>query len=591
MPIPKLSETIIKNNSSERSLNRAEDYYLGGNVTNAVLRDNMVQATVYGSQSQAYSVSLPFDRAGLTSGVFCTCPYDGDGWCKHIIATLFLCLREPERIEHGEKLEDLLSRLNDAQIYELVEHLVNREPSLISAIELYVNSNAVSAPTNQLTKIHRRSAIDPAPFRRQVRDIFREAENYSEYEYDEEDPITEEILELIQQAQEFSEHGDGKNALVILEAITAGCVEDWDDVEEYVYDGSRITNALDEAWTEDILTAELTAEEEIDFQVMLEGWNDEWDCDFSMSLEALRQGWDYPPLQQILEGNLTGSGIWDVDAPDYAHDLTLTRLQILDRQNRDKEYLYLAKAEGCIQQYLTMLARLGRIEEAVKAAETEMTSVEEAFALVQILQEDGYSEEALKICQVGLDLPGNSTYKLAVSMSELADELGEKEIALNAKIRIFEIEPSLTDYLLIQKLSGDSWLTLKSDLLANFTSEEDDIDTEAKVDIFLHEGLIEEAIAIVDTSYESELVHRVMTAAISHSPDWVIVNACERAESILNAMKSAQYDSAIKWLEKARAAYIEAGRNAEWSAYRAELMEVHGRKRKFMGLFKNSYLN
>ncbi|PSB25706.1 hypothetical protein C7B69_12310 [filamentous cyanobacterium Phorm 46] len=591
MPIPKLSETIIKNNSSERSLNRAEDYYLGGNVTNAVLRGNMVQATVYGSQYEPYSVSLPFNPAGLTSGVFCTCPYDGDGWCKHIIATLFLCLREPESIEQGETLEDLLSRLNDAEIYELVEHLVNREPSLISAIELYVNSNAVSAPTNQLTKIHRQSAIDPAPFRRQVRDIFREAEDYSEYEYDEEDPITEEILELIQQAEEFSEHGDGKNSLVILEAITAGCVDDWDDVEEYVYDGSRITNALDEAWTEAILTAELTAEEEIDFQVLLEGWNDEWDCDFSMSLEALRQGWDYPPLQQILEGNLTGSGIWDVDAPDYARDLTLTRLQILDRQNRDKEYLYLAQAEGCIQQYLTMLARLGRIEESVKAAETEMTSVEEAFALVQILQEDGYSEEALKICQAGLNLPGNSTYKLAVCMSELADELGENEIALNAKIRIFEIEPSLTDYLLIQKLSGDSWSTLKSDLLANFTSEEDDIDTEAKVDIFLHEGLIEEAIAIVDTSYESELVHRVMTAAISHSPDWVIVNACERAESILNQMKSAEYDSAIKWLEKARAAYLQAGRNVEWSAYRDRLMELHSRKRKFMGLFKSSYLN
>ncbi|MEG4228123.1 hypothetical protein QUA35_18205 [Microcoleus sp. N9_B2] len=243
MPIPKLSETIIKNKSSERSLNRAEDYYLGGNVTNAVLRGNMVQATVYGSQSQAYSVSLPFNPAGLTSGVLCTCPYDGDGWCKHIIATLFLCLREPEKIEQGERLEDLLSRLNDAQIYELVEHLVDNEPSLISAIKLYVNSNAVSAPTSQLTKIHRQSAIDPAPFRRQVRDIFRQAENYSEYEYgyDEEDPITEEILELIQQAQEFSEQGDGKNALVILEAITAGCVDDWDDVEEYGFESYEIT--------------------------------------------------------------------------------------------------------------------------------------------------------------------------------------------------------------------------------------------------------------------------------------------------------------------------------------------------------------
>ncbi|MGB3266898.1 MAG: SWIM zinc finger domain-containing protein [Microcoleus sp.] len=593
MPIPKLSETIVKNNSSERSLNRAEDYYLGGTVTNAVLRGNMVQATVYGSQSQAYSVSLPFNPAGLTSGVLCTCPYDGDGWCKHIIATLFLCLREPEKIEHGERLEELLSRLNDAQIYELVEHLADNEPSLINAIELYVNSNAVSAPTSQLTKIHRQSAIDPAPFRRQVRDIFRQAETYSEYEYgyDEEDPITEEILELIQQAQEFSEQGDGKNALVILEAITTGCVEDWNEAAEYGIESYGINSPLDEAWTEAILTAELTGEEQIDLQVMLEGWNDEWDCDFSMSLEALRQGWDYPPLQQILEGNLTGQGLWDVDAPDCARDLTLTRLQILDRQNRDKEYLYLAKAEGCIQQYLTMLARLGRIEEAVKAAGTEMTSVEEAFALVQILQEDGYSEEALKICQAGLNLPGNSTYKLAICMSELADELGEKEAAFNAKMKVFEIQPSLKDYLSLQELSEDNCSTLKADLLAIVRTIQNYNSTEAKVDIFLHEKMIEEAIALVETSYSSELVHRVMMAAIPHRPDWVIANACRRAESILNAMKSAEYDSAIKWLEKARAAYIQAGRKVEWSAYRAQLMEVHSRKRKFMGLFRNSYLN
>jgi len=591
MPIPKLSQATIANNTSERSLNLGERYYLAGNVTNAVLRGNMVQATVEGSQCEPYRVTLPFTNAGLASTVFCTCPYDSGGWCKHIVATLLLCLREPERIEQGEMLEDLLSRLNDAQIYELIEDLVNQEPSLINAIELYVNSNAVSAPTNQLTKIPRRTAIDPAPFRRQVRDIFREAEKYSEYEYDEEDPITEEILELIQQAQEFSEHGDGKNALVILEAITAGCIDDWDNVEEYGIESYEVANALDEAWTEAILTAELTAEEEIDFQVLLEGWNDEWDCDFSMSLEALRQGWDYPPLQQVLEGNITGQGIWDVDAPDYARDLTLTRLQILDRQNRDKEYLYLAQAEGCTQQYLTMLARLGRIAEAVEAAATEMTSVEEAFALVQILQADGYSEEALKICQLGLNLPGDSTYKLAICMSELADELGEKEAAFNAKIKVFEIQPSLKDYLSLQELLGDNWSTLKADLLAILRTTQNYNSTEAKVDIFIHEGLIEDAIALVDTSYSSELVHRVMMAAIPHRPDWVIVNACRRAESILNQMKSAQYDSAIKWLEKARAAYIEAGLNVDWSAYRAQLMEVHGRKRKFIGLFKNSYLN
>ena len=99
----------------------------------------MVQATVEGSQVEPYHVTVPFTDAGLAPTVFCTCPYDSGGWCKHIVATLLLCLREPERIEQGETLEDLLSRLNDAEIYELVEHLVNREPSLISAIAEYVN--------------------------------------------------------------------------------------------------------------------------------------------------------------------------------------------------------------------------------------------------------------------------------------------------------------------------------------------------------------------------------------------------------------------------------------------------------------------
>lgn len=108
MPIPKLSQATIANNTSERSLNLGERYYLAGNVTSAVLRGNMVQATVEGSQVEPYGFTMPFTNAGLASTVFCTCPYDSGGWCKHIVATLLLCLREPERIERGETLEDLL---------------------------------------------------------------------------------------------------------------------------------------------------------------------------------------------------------------------------------------------------------------------------------------------------------------------------------------------------------------------------------------------------------------------------------------------------------------------------------------------------
>ena len=592
MPIPKLTETTIELHTSPQSLKRGEAYYLAGNVTRAVRRGNMVQAVVEGSEVEPYRVTLPFDDAGLGSTLFCTCDYENGGWCKHIVATLLLCMRQPEIIEQGLTLEQLLDRLNDVQTQQLIQHLVKKDPSLIDAIERYINLSAIPAPSNQPTKAPRHTSIDPAPFRHQVRRILREAVRYLEDGW-EEDPITEELLDVIQRAQEFSEQGDGNNALVILEAITTACVEDWDDVEEYGAESCDIANALDEAWTEAILTAQLTAEEEIDLQVMLEAWQDEWDCDFSMSLEALRQGWDDPLLQQVLEGNVTGQRVWAGDAPDCAKDLTLIRLQILDRQERDREYLYLAQAEGCTQQYLTMLTRLGRVEEAVEAAATQMQSAEDAFALVQTLKQQGALEQALKICQAGLNLSGHCHYELATSMSELAVELGEDELALNARIQIFKIKPSFSDYSLVKELARDSWSTLKADLLATLKTNESWKFTDAKVYIFLHEGMIEDAIALADglSYYHSALIHRVMGAAISHSPDWVIANACRRAASIMDQGKSSEYNIAIKWLEKARAAYLHTGQNLQWSAYRSQLMQVHSRKRKLMEMLKSPHLN
>ncbi|WP_445240340.1 SWIM zinc finger family protein [Microcoleus vaginatus] len=101
MPIPKLSETTIEHHTSAQSLKRGEAYYLAGNVIRAVRRGNMVQAVVEGSEVEPYRVTLPFDDAGLASTLFCTCPYDNGGWCKHIVATLLLCLRQPEIIEQG----------------------------------------------------------------------------------------------------------------------------------------------------------------------------------------------------------------------------------------------------------------------------------------------------------------------------------------------------------------------------------------------------------------------------------------------------------------------------------------------------------
>lgn len=138
------------------------------------------------------------------------------------------------------------------------------------------------------------------------------------------------------------------------------------------------------------------------------------------------------------------------------------------------------------------------------------------------------------------------------------------------------------------ELAGENWANIKTNLLQILRTSGGWGTELAKVDIFLHEGLIDDAIKIVNelNYYHDDLVHQVMDAAISHNPDWVISNARRRAELIIDAAKAEYYDDAVQWLKKARAAYLESGRKTDWDSYKAKLMQEHGRKRKLMGLFK-----
>ncbi len=484
-------------------------------------------------------------------------------------------------------LEKRLAHLDLVQTQRLLEGLVAKHPELIEEIDRHISLITDSALNKEPSKLVHHTTIDLTPFQRQVGQIIRDAVRCWE-EGCEDDPISEELLNVVQNVVDLSEHGESRNAIAILEVITSTCVKNWDDVADYGADNEEIVQELNEAWCETILSAELTSEEKVDLKVNLETWQDEWDADFGLALEALYQDWNYPPLMRVLEGQITEQGAWDREAPDYSDDLALIRLKILEREERYQEYLYLAQAEGQTQQYLTMLGRLGRVEEAFAAAKTQMTSMEEAFALAKTLRDQGALLQALSIAQMGLKLPGSSQYDLGTWTSDLAFELGDDQAALSAKKSAFQARPSFQDYQKIENLAGETWVSVKTDLLKILYTHGAWGIEEAKVDIFLHEGLIDDAIATVAelSSYYSTIIRRVMDAAIPHNPDWVITNARRRAESIMDAGKAEQYCYAVEWLKKVRTAYLDLGRQSDWSAYRAQLMQTHARKYKLMGLFK-----
>jgi uncharacterized Zn finger protein len=235
-----------------------------------------------------------------------------------------------------------------------------------------------------------------------------------------------------------------------------------------------------------------------------------------------------------------------------------------------------------------MLGRLGRVEEAVTTAQSQMSTMEEAFALAKTLQQQKALQQALNIAQQGFNLPGKCRYQLGIWTSELAEDLGDINAAIIARKNAFQGNPTFADYQIIEGLAGDDWGNIKSDLLQILRTLTMFGITEAKVNIFLHEGLIEDAIYCVSElrSYDAELIYRVMDAAVFVNSEWVIKNSCHRAEKIMDAGKSEYYRYAVEWLRKARAAYLASDQQAEWKKYYHQLLEIHCRKRKLMELLR-----
>jgi uncharacterized Zn finger protein len=590
MSIPLIDRATIQGNATTKSFAKGESYYQADAVAALTQRGNSLYAEVEGTEAIPYRVTTQFD-AGQVTAARCTCPYDLEGWCKHIVAVLLACIHAPETIETRQSLEQLLDRLDLSQAKQVFRELIADRPDLIDDFDFQVNLiTAVPSTTAQASSTKPKTSnrtIDPAVFRRQVKQLFRNAVRSWEDGY-EEDPLTEDLLELVAEAEIFFRQDDGENAIAVLEGITQGCVDDWEDVDEYGADSDEIVETIDYAWTQAILITEMTIDRQKQLRSQLQEWQDAWGQDLFMSIEALQQGWIYPPLLRVLNGEITKLGAWEGEAPNFADDLASIRLEILQRQGRDLEYLYLAEAEGKTEQYLIMLAQLGRVEEVMTVATTQMYTVDQAFSLAKTLLQQGSADQALEIAQSGLTLEGTPLYNLAIWTSDLAESLSNPQIALTARITAFKAKPSFQDYQKIEDLAGESWAVLRPTLLQVLTQLQSWDLLQTKVDIFLHEGEIDRAISTVTDLgyYHAPLIHRVIDIAISQNPDWVIENTRHRAEEIMNRGKSDAYQHAVEWLEKTKAAYQQSERQPEWSAYYHQLLQTHERKRKLVGLLQ-----
>jgi len=575
MPV---TEAVIRGLATAQSFERGKSYYHRGAVLDLSQRGNTLLARVEGSSYEPYEVSVELSEHGVMEA-FCSCSYDWGGCCKHIVAALLAYVREPDQVTERPVVAELLADLGRNDLLELLTELLSKQPRWIDWVEMRLTTQAAEGSEEDASHPRQRQTpIDPEPFRQQAQYALS---NYDVRDWRGGRDAVSEIRALVEQARPFVEAGDGLNALLILEAVTGVFVKHWYEVDYEGTDSAMLFADLGSLFAEAILSADLSAEERDEWADRLTDWQGELedyaiDEGFDAAIGATLQGWDYPPLQAVLEGHITNKGAWEDEAPWYADELTLARLNVLERQGRTAEYLHLAEAEGQTALYLIMLVKLGRIEEAVEYALRYMTTTDEALALAQALREHDRSAEALSIAEHGLTLHGDP-WTLACWLRDYAAGAGQPALALQAARAAFARSLSLEDYQTAQLLAGDDWPSVKPELLdwladADYASR--------KVDIYLYEGMVDEAIQAVDLdSYPSYYtVEPVVDAAWQSHPDWAIRQCKRQAEPIMNGGKSKHYHHAVRWLDKARRAYLAAGREEEWSTYLENLIRVHARK-------------
>ncbi len=582
MTTPKITEATIRQYATDKSFWRGKDYYDSGAVISLARRGEQIEAEVEGSQYEPYRVTVDLDAGGIASA-YCTCPYDWGGYCKHIVAVLLTYCHESAEIEERPTLEALLADLNREQLQTVLLNLVKHHPKLMDAIESQVQIvSAATMPEDEAAPRHRRTSINPEAFRRQVHYTLHSVDYMSSSEaYWREGEIIDSLRQMLDQVRDFVEAGDGHTAMIILEAITDEYTKDWMYLDGSSGETGGFFYDLAELWAEAILSAELTRDERREWFEKITRWRKEQSDygieDFAMVAAAVEQGWDYPPLQRAMRGEITEKGAWEDEAPWYADDLATARLNVLERQERYAEYLNLAEAEGQTTRYVTMLARLGRIAEVVEYGLRYLATANEALALAKSLREREEFDAALRIAEHGLSLHPPRV-QLATWLRDVALSMERSELALNAAIVAFREYPSLTDYQTIASLSSEKWHELREQLLA-YLRQTTTYHTHAQVEIFLHENLIDDAIAVVSQNlYDYNALEMVVDAATESHPDWVIDACRKQAEPIMDQGKSKHYNHALRWLKKARAAYLAAGRAAEWREYIEGLISKHYRK-------------
>lgn len=106
-------------------------------MESTTLRGSRLFAAVQGSEWEPYHVGAAIANGDFTAS--CTCPYDWEGYCKHIVAAMLTYINPDDGhsvpIATAAPIDDLLDNLDAPALRTLVHRLLDAAPALAEVID------------------------------------------------------------------------------------------------------------------------------------------------------------------------------------------------------------------------------------------------------------------------------------------------------------------------------------------------------------------------------------------------------------------------------------------------------------------------
>lgn len=236
-----LSEYQIRQRATARSFERGEGYYATGAVAPPVHRGSVLEADVGGTQGTPYHVVITFEDGDIATAR-CTCPYDGRGDCKHIVAVLLTHIRRND--VPVPPVDDLLKQMSADQLREVIHTLRQQQPDLEDWFRVMLPGmvTPLDNPPEQ------RIPVDTRAFRRQVSKAVDQIDYARHWQ-----TIWQMVRGLRQaqaQAVTLLSNGDHDNALALMRIIGEEVALHYGNLEEEC----QLADFLD-GWSADLAKA------------------------------------------------------------------------------------------------------------------------------------------------------------------------------------------------------------------------------------------------------------------------------------------------------------------------------------------------